>query len=128
MQKRLEVDVRISEHHVQRVSVFPWEVAILDAIHVNVPAVIVAEKVIDREMPDVDTEFGRLGARYGRAQNEDGSPGAPYVEVIYGANATGRQALARAMKEVEVPEGTAASLDDLLGQGDTKGQSSSVGG
>lgn len=76
-----KVRVRLSEAHIRVVTVYPWEVPILQAVHGEGTAP--TGEFIEKEVanaPDAAKEFERLAARYRAPANGD----TPYVALVYG--------------------------------------------
>lgn len=130
MLKYLVIDVSISEHHTQRVTVPAWELPILTAIHARQEPEVIEEVLIERPVPDAGDEFRRLANRYKNVVQDDGSQGAPWVAAVYGQFQGGDSRFAKAIRDAEVqPEAAPAApvggIGDLLGEGQPV---SSVGG
>jgi hypothetical protein len=100
-----KVAIRRSELHTVERIVPLWELPLLEAIHA-VGAVVPLEDVVlaDRDLPDAQTEYERLEARYKLARKDDGSIGDAVVADVYGKHGAGIQALKRAIAEAEVEE------------------------
>lgn len=77
-----KVRVRLSEAHIRVVTVYPWEVPILQAVHGEgtAPTGEFIEKELKNGPPDAAKEFERLAARYRGPANGD----TPYVALVYG--------------------------------------------
>jgi len=89
-----------------------WEVPILEAVHTAVE--VLGEIVVNRAPPEAADEYGRLEARYGRSENDDGSKGIPFVAAVYGQHAVGVAALRREIAAATT-EDAPETGDDLLG-------------
>lgn len=98
--KGQEIQIRRSELHTVVEVVALWEVPIIAAVHDDGAVKVLKDVVIaHRDPPDAKEEFERLGVRYKRSRNEDGSQGLPVVESVYGQHGAGLQALKRAIAE-----------------------------
>lgn len=98
MIKTTIVDIRRSEMTTVRVTVPAWELPILQALHGRVAAAVIGDGTpMAREVPNVETEFERLCARYGRERREDGSLGMPLCEAVYGQFQPGLMNLQRSI-------------------------------
>lgn len=100
MVKFIKAKIRRSPQHVQRVVVPAWELPVLQAVH-GAGVSVDGEQFIDREPPDVDTEFARLARRYKHPEN---SPESPYVAQVYGAFGPGLEKLGRAIEQAAKPK------------------------
>jgi len=109
--KFLEVLIRRDATLAIPQTVAAWEVPLLEAAHDTVE--VVGERILDRGPPETDDEFVRLGNKYGRSENEDGSKGLPFVEAVYGQHGIGRGRLAEAIKAATVAE---EPVEALLGE------------
>lgn len=90
----LELDIRMSELHTQRVCVASWEHPVLQAVW-GAGVSVVNEVLIERKAPEPEDEFRRLANRYGSPEVE----GAPYVAAVYGQFGPGVNSLARAIED-----------------------------
>lgn len=134
--KYVHAIVKVSEAHVQPVTVPVWELPILEAIHAG--AVETRDTLlVDRPVPDNCDEFTRLAQRYGNVTADDGSlTTLPYVASVYGQFGVGTDRLAKAIADATIVETPVelteiivsddGVLKDLLGDG--AAQVSSVGG
>jgi hypothetical protein len=125
MFKTKTIEVYISEHHTQAMTVAAWEVPILQAIHDAKEITLISEGTIDRDVPDPNDEYRRLATRYGNVTNDDGTQGIPFVASVYGQFGVGNHALVKAIQDATVVAAPAVTFDDLLGN---EPQVSSVGG
>lgn len=117
MTKHVTVDIRVNEATAVRRIVPAWELPILQAVH-GTDGTIAGEELIERDPPAPHAEMERLTKRYKNTRDEDGRPGAPWVEGVYGSGRHGLQQLAAAIKQATV-EGAEAELSssnlDLIG-------------
>src|SRR4051812_24719183 len=83
--KTTTVDIRRSELTTVSATVPAWELPILQALHGRTNVQVTGQGTKDVEtLPETETEFERLTARYGRERREDGSLGMPLCEAVYG--------------------------------------------
>lgn len=105
MFKTVSVDIRRSEMTTIHTTVPAWEVPILVALHGRGQVTPVGEGTKDAEVPNTETEFERLKARYGRERRDDGSIGALLAEAVYGQYAAGTMNLQRQIEAATVSAG-----------------------
>ncbi len=106
--KTVTVDIRRSEMTTIRTVLPAWELPILEALHGRVSISPVGEGVKEMEVPQVETEFERLSARYGRERREDGSLGMPLCEAVYGQFQPGIMNLSRNIEAAVIQEKVSA--------------------
>jgi hypothetical protein len=123
-----KVRVRISETNIRTITVYPWEVPILQAVHGEgtAPTGEFVEKEVET-LPDAGSEFERLAVRYRGPTDGD----TPYVGLVYGSYGIGvaklgEQIQAAAVqdkakkprKAAEKPAPAKDNLASLLGEGE----------
>jgi|SRR5882724_5347457 len=74
-----------------------WEIPLIEALFDQ--AERIGSFTVDRDAPDALEEYQRLEGRYQRPTGEDGTPGLPLVQSVYGAHAPGLANLKRAIGE-----------------------------
>lgn len=121
MLKYKQIELRVSELHALELTIPEWELRILEAIHAGSGGIkLLGEVLINRPMPNVETEYARLATRYRRSVNEDGSQGLPWVATVYGQYGVGQEALRKLIEASYVaavaPElQPVGDLTDLIG-------------
>lgn len=92
-----KVVITKNELQTQTLTVPPWEVPVLQAVHGGAEEVQLVDEVEveGRDMPDPVDEMERLANRYG---SDEDSP-VPFVAQVYGQHAPGLQNLGRMMKQ-----------------------------
>jgi hypothetical protein len=104
--KTVSVDIRRSEMTTIRVVVPAWELPILQALHGRTGTQVVGEGSKEYDaLPNVEAEFERLSARYGRERREDGSLGMPLAEAVFGQFQPGLLNLERNIEAAKVSAG-----------------------
>ena len=84
-----QVQIARSETTTANLTVPPWEVAVLAAVHGGDITSVVGERPVQKELPDATAEYERLANRYGKDEDN----GQEYVAMVYGVGARGVQAL-----------------------------------
>lgn len=110
-----QVQIARSETTTANLTVPPWEVAVLAAVHGGDITSVVGERPVQKELPDATAEYERLANRYGKDEDN----GQEYVAMVYGVGARGVQALraeiakaARSAPAVDKPEPTVPTEDE----------------
>lgn len=89
------------------VSIPPWEVPVFAAVNGEEACRVLPEKVlVERDLPDADTEYDRLALRY----KEDRDSGQPFVALVYGPRSVGVPKLAAEIAKCATDEIASAGI------------------
>jgi hypothetical protein len=92
--KMVNATVRRSALQTQNVTVPPWEIAVLEAVHGSGDVVVHDTVEVEREIPNAAAELERLAKLYG----VDVESGISWAEQVYGQHRAGFLAL---QKEIQ---------------------------
>ena len=95
-------DVKMNERNTQQVTVGPWEIPIMMAVHGG-HVKVVDTVSLEREPPDASMEYDRLANKYRNGHGEEGAGQPPYVEQVYGKFGEGIAKLDAAIQAAVVP-------------------------
>lgn len=98
---KLVLIVQLNKLHRQKMTVPPWELPILQAIHGEKECELIGEEFVDTPYPDPSDEYQRLTLRY-KAPAED--PEKPYVGQLFGLGPVGINRLGDLIAEAEANE------------------------
>lgn len=90
------VSVERSETLKFNVDVAPWEVPVVAAVNGEDRTTVVEDVPVNRELPEAQSEYDRLAAKY----KIDTETGQSYVAMVYGVGALGVERLDKAIGEV----------------------------
>lgn len=107
MFKYAQVALNRSETTKLTISVPPWEVPVMQAVHGSDVCQVVGEVEVRRELPDADSEFVRLTNRY----KDEKKSGQQFVEIVYGVGSRGVEALRKEIAKVAEVSATGETGD-----------------
>lgn len=93
----LQVELFRSEASTVRLSIPPWELPVLQAVHTPERLTVVGQRMVDRAPPEAGVEYDRLAEKYKSLNSAEGE--VKFVEMAYGLPPRGVQTLAQAIRD-----------------------------